>query len=74
MDPALLSFEVHYPAICWRKPIEVTVPGVGRGLACRVCVGSRGLKGSDVGKLPKTEDEFQKHMQEVHLGGKGSPP
>lgn len=35
-------------------------------IACKYCVATKGLKGSDIGSLPKTDEEFADHMENVH--------
>ena len=35
-------------------------------LACKLCIMIHGLNGSELDKLPKTEEEFYAHLKEVH--------
>lgn len=35
-------------------------------LACKICIASKGLKGSDVGSLPQTEEELADHIEREH--------
>lgn len=35
-------------------------------LACKICIVSKGLKGSDVGSLPQTEEELAEHIEREH--------
>jgi hypothetical protein len=69
-----VNFELEYPGLPWREPLLVKVPGVGDGLACRLCVAKHGLRGNDVVKLPQTREEFDKHMAEQHGGTDGTHP
>lgn len=34
--------------------------------ACKMCIASKGLKGSDIKNLPKTEEELFVHIEEEH--------
>lgn len=54
-----------YPDIKWCEPYPVTC-GDSKGLACRICIANKGLKGSDVDSLPKTVEEFQQHLKAEH--------
>lgn len=54
------------PGIPWREPLPVTVPGVGVGFACRLCIAAYGLRGRDVVRLPQTREEFDAHLAEFH--------
>jgi hypothetical protein len=55
-----------FPSIAWDDPVEITVPGLGRGLGCRFCIAQYGLSGSDVQNLPQTQEEFEQHMVLMH--------
>jgi hypothetical protein len=58
---------LNFPQVPWREPLHVTVNGVGATpFGCRLCIAIRGLKGRDVGSLPQTREEFDKHMAERH--------
>ena len=35
-------------------------------IACKICIAERGLRGSEISTLPKTEDELFDHMEKVH--------
>jgi hypothetical protein len=35
-------------------------------LACRICIATSGLRGSEVAALPQTEEELYEHMEAVH--------
>ena len=35
-------------------------------IACKWCILSKGLKGSEIGSLPQTEEEFARHIEGVH--------
>jgi hypothetical protein len=35
-------------------------------LACKICLLTRGLRGADIGSLPTTQDELNKHIEDVH--------
>ena len=35
-------------------------------IACKYCIATKGLKGSDVDKLPKTEEELFQHIERDH--------
>lgn len=60
------DWETRFPFIPWREPIRVTVPGLGSGLGCRICIAERGMRGVDVMRLPRTEAEHAAHMQQEH--------
>lgn len=34
--------------------------------ACTICVATKGLKGSELDSLPKSEDELIDHLERVH--------
>lgn len=59
------ELEQTFPEIPWREPLPVTTPGAS-GLACRFCIALYGLKGSNVGRLPQTAEEFAEHMEALH--------
>lgn len=35
-------------------------------LACKICILEKGLKGSEIGDLPKNEEGLLAHIEEVH--------
>ena len=35
-------------------------------IACKYCTMLKGLKGSEIGSLPQTDEEFYKHIEQVH--------
>jgi len=35
-------------------------------IACKYCIATVGLKGSDMAKLPKTEEELFRHIERDH--------
>ena len=35
-------------------------------LACKLCIASYGLKGSQLDSLPQTEEELYEHIERVH--------
>ncbi|MDD5537789.1 MAG: hypothetical protein PHF12_02345 [Candidatus Omnitrophica bacterium] len=35
-------------------------------LACRICIATKGLKGSEIGFLPQNEEELLEHLERVH--------
>jgi hypothetical protein len=35
-------------------------------LACRICVSTKGLKGSEIDSLPKIEEELWEHIEREH--------
>jgi hypothetical protein len=35
-------------------------------IACKYCIMTKGLKGSDIATLPKTEEEFLEHIESEH--------
>ncbi len=35
-------------------------------IACKICIAENGLKGSEIDKLPKNEEELFEHMEKVH--------
>lgn len=58
--------EERYPWIRWREPIEVgLMDGSKSGIACRFCIGTIGLKGSEFNPFPDMK-AFEQHMREVH--------
>lgn len=60
------ALQARYPEIPWNEPLPVTVPGVGAGLACRICIAQFGLQGRDAGRLPQTTEQFDEHMALMH--------
>lgn len=34
--------------------------------ACKICIATKGLWGSEITSLPQTEEEFIDHMERVH--------
>ena len=34
--------------------------------ACKFCIATKGLKGSEIRSLPQTEDELYDHIERVH--------
>ncbi len=62
-----------YPEIKWDEPLPVTVPGVGRGLACRICIALQGLTGRDVPSLPQDARGFAEHLASAHGSGPTPP-
>ena len=35
-------------------------------LACKICIATKGLRGSEIDSLPKNEEELMEHMKRVH--------
>ena len=35
-------------------------------IACKICIATRGLRGSEIKDLPQNEDELADHMESVH--------
>lgn len=35
-------------------------------LACKICILTKGLKGSEIDSLPKTDDELFDHIEQEH--------
>ena len=35
-------------------------------IACKLCIATKGLKGSDIGSLPQTDEELHEHIESVH--------
>lgn len=35
-------------------------------IACKYCIATKGLKGSDIDKLPRTDEEFFQHVETEH--------
>lgn len=35
-------------------------------LACKFCIATRGLKGSEISSLPQTQEELVEHIERVH--------
>jgi len=35
-------------------------------LACKICIAEKGLRGSEIASLPKTEEELFDHIEAVH--------
>lgn len=60
------AIEHKFPAITWREPLRARSTGGQRGLLCRLCTARLGFKGSDIATLPQTQEEFDRHMEEVH--------
>lgn len=59
-------YEELFPGTPWRKPLDVTTTSGAHGFACRFCLARNGLRALDVGNLPQTIEEFNKHMEENH--------
>lgn len=57
---------VELAGIPWLDPLPVTVPGVGGGLACRLCAAKYGLSARDVGRLRQTVEEHEEHLRQFH--------
>lgn len=35
-------------------------------LACKICIATKGLRGSEIASLPETEEELAEHLEAVH--------
>lgn len=55
-----------FPAVAWGRALPIHVPGVGHGLACRLCVAHHGLRADEIPQLPKDGDAFAQHMRNEH--------
>lgn len=55
-----------YDFVDWRSPVRITVPGVGRRWACRLCIALDGLRGEDVARLPFTRELAALHVEQSH--------
>ncbi len=62
----LLELERRYPGMAWRKPLPVLRPDGEAGLACRVCIHTRGLAADEIAALPRSLTGFDDHMREFH--------
>lgn len=48
-------------------PVQVTLRGeTTRVFACRLCIARYGLRGREVGELPRTPAEWLAHMRAAH--------
>lgn len=56
-----------FPHIAWRTPVPTALLGSqDTRLACRLCIGMKGLKSTEIPDLPKTPEQFAKHMAFTH--------
>lgn len=56
-----------YPNIQWRSPVGTRLLGSqDRRLACRLCIALHGLHASQIKDLPRTQEDFAKHMAFTH--------
>jgi len=46
--------------------MSTPLPGRDSGFACKICVAMHGLKGSEIGTLPKTQEELWDHIEKEH--------
>lgn len=62
------ELELTYPEIPWRAalPIHSLAEPHITGLGCRFCIARFGLKGSDIERLPQTEEAWLAHMARFH--------
>lgn len=61
------EYEQRWGAIPWRTPLPVQWAADGRTYyACRFCIALRGLKGKDVGKLPRLAGDVMMHIALEH--------
>jgi hypothetical protein len=62
------ELERRFPDVDWRKPLPVAVTDskASTEFACRFCIAKYGMKATDVGKQPKTREEFDAHMKQEH--------
>lgn len=61
----------RFPGIPWHEPTTVEVPGVGKRLACRLCIATKGLKASELLIVDYAFDSraaFDEHMAAMHQG------
>jgi len=35
-------------------------------IACKYCIATKGLKGTDIKRLPQTDEEFANHVEKEH--------
>ena len=35
-------------------------------IACKICIATKGLRGSEIDGLPQNEEELMEHMEKVH--------
>ena len=59
----------RWPTIPWSQPIDVSVAGVERKIACRLCIARYGLKAMEIHRVPYAFDtlaQFATHVREVH--------
>lgn len=59
------QLKVKFRSVPWREPLPIKVVG-SSGLGCRLCIARKGIKAAEVQRLPQTQQEFDKHMEEVH--------
>jgi hypothetical protein len=76
-DGVWQELQLAHPKISWLKPIFVR-PLIGKpdetpGLGCRICIARYGLAGFNIGKLPKTQAEFDQHLAIYHPTRNKSP-
>lgn len=61
-----------FPELKWREPIIMQTAHGSTPFACRICIALNGFDArtpDDLLKHPRTRNEFQKHMAEVHPKG-----
>jgi hypothetical protein len=62
----LKILEEEFPWVHWREPINLNdLKGHG-GLACRICVARRGIRGDQIQFLPVSLEGHHKHLKEYH--------
>lgn len=61
-----IELKGRYPSIPWDEPVQITVPGLGQGLGCRICIALYGVKGENVTQLAQTLEEFEVHRALEH--------
>lgn len=50
------------PSINWRSPITIN----GHPFGCRICIATKGIKYEDLKEMPKTAEDFARHMAFAH--------
>ena len=58
-----------FPGLPWLKPITISFMGGGpvTQFGCRLCIAQQGMNIGKAADHPKTQEQFDAHMAQVHM-------
>jgi hypothetical protein len=60
------ALEAAYPWVHWTEPILMHTFDGKKGLGCRICIATSGIKAPDIENLPASLEAHRDHLRKFH--------